>query len=965
MQRTARLLFFILLLFAGYPVYAQKYSVIHYDKSNGFPGSYGYQMYQDRHGYIWISTENGLARFNGYEFKLFTTKDGLPDNEVFGMKEDARGRLWFIPFANAVGYIENEKVHSTENDPLLKKLHFKARPRSLEFDKDGNMFIMERNLIYRVSNKGTVDVITNSWFGSPNALLGGAHSDDGKCLITYGHHIFNMSMKGVIPLTEIRDTSWLNYRLLAITSQAVSAAFSIKARHSGIPFYNSKEVNRDLNCIALIPPSSAVFTTRGGCFIADTVTAHFTDTLLYGYNVAPILKATDGALWLGTHGNGIFRFINSPVKVLKLPVEQSSVLFIKGEPNGAYALLEHGKFVRTSIDKNGSLWLNTLKRFNPKELYDIYVYLGQDSKNNWISCGSQVFKQKNISSDPYVSNWWGYCKDVAEENAETLLVAASMQLVRVDKNSLEAIDTLVNERTTSVAICGHTIYAGTLNGLIAGNRPGSFKRVFSSVPALNRHIVKLCAGKDSILWVANNKAELTGIKNGRIIVFRNNDDGLQCNRISAIKASARFIWVGTDNGLYAIQNSGDYPVARHLTYTTGLSSNLVNCLDVQGSNIWVGTTKGINYFNENEVQPKSAGRNLLINSITNGGDNIEQRTGIISLYKKELAVDFDIIDLTGDQKPLLQYRLDDDGAWIHLENSNLYFPSVPYGDFKISIRARSPNWDKETLRTLRFYRPYPVYMRWWFVLLVFLALGGVIYAVSAFFIRRVRKKDREKLSVQRNLLQLEQMALRSQMNPHFIFNTMSAMKQYYNSGDIVKANDFVDVFASLIRDTFEMGTEPFLSLDKELHYLQQYLAVEKARADDAFEFFITGDTEQAQMNIPVPSMLLQPLVENAVRHGVRHLSGRKGIIKIAVTQKGDTVKWIIEDNGVGRAKSSSFNHKFRNAVTSTVVNTRRIDILNRLFDQKIIFITEDITDTGNNAAGTRVIISYPLSIGHL
>src|SRR5687768_13643477 len=91
-------------------VYSQEYAIVHYDRSGGFPGNYCYGIYQDKQGYIWMSTENGLARFNGYEFRLFTTKDGLPDNEVFSLNEDWKGRLWFAPFANSVGYIFNEKV---------------------------------------------------------------------------------------------------------------------------------------------------------------------------------------------------------------------------------------------------------------------------------------------------------------------------------------------------------------------------------------------------------------------------------------------------------------------------------------------------------------------------------------------------------------------------------------------------------------------------------------------------------------------------------------------------------------------------------------------------------------------------------------------------------------------------------------------------------------------------------------
>ena len=111
---------FILLCFTSVSAQTQYSSVIHYDQTNGFPGSNAYNVFQDSKGYIWISTENGLARFNGCDFKLFTSKDGLPDNEVFYLNEDIRGRLWYAPFTNNVGYIKDDKVYDKRNDPLLR-----------------------------------------------------------------------------------------------------------------------------------------------------------------------------------------------------------------------------------------------------------------------------------------------------------------------------------------------------------------------------------------------------------------------------------------------------------------------------------------------------------------------------------------------------------------------------------------------------------------------------------------------------------------------------------------------------------------------------------------------------------------------------------------------------------------------------------------------------------------------------
>jgi len=520
---------------------------------------------------------------------------------------------------------------------------------------------------------------------------------------------------------------------------------------------------------------------------------------------------------------------------------------------------------------------------------------------------------------------------------------------------------------TSVAKLGNTIYAGTLDGLMAGDTSENFHQIFSSNSTLNGHIVTLSAGADHILWVANNKAELIAVTGDKITAVINDRNGLQCNRISVIKTSSRFIWVGTDKGLYAINNKAPYNIVRHLTYITGLNNNQINCLDVHNGRVWIGTPDGINYFEEQDIFEQVSEPNLIINSIRNGNITLPISWNPITLPQKTLAIDFDIIDYSSGQKPLYQYRLNNDSVWINLDNSKLYFPSVPYGSFTISIKALSPNWKNSAHCTLAFYHPYPFYLRWWFLISASLILIGCIVGIVALFIKRVRTKDKEKIATQRNLLQLEQMALQGKMNPHFIFNCIAGIKQYYSNGDLEKANSFVDEFASLIRQTFDMGTELFVSLDKELNYLTRYLSIEQTRFNDSFDFTITKDLTISESFIYIPTMLLQPVVENAVRHGVRHLTNRRGEIKINVVQKNERIEITITDNGVGRQKSSSFGRMYQNIIrlTSSTVNTKRIDILNQLFEQQIINITEDILNEQNEVIGTRVLISYPMNIHQL
>lgn len=239
----------------------------------------------------------------------------------------------------------------------------------------------------------------------------------------------------------------------------------------------------------------------------------------------------------------------------------------------------------------------------------------------------------------------------------------------------------------------------------------------------------------------------------------------------------------------------------------------------------------------------------------------------------------------------------------------------------------------------------------------------MLLMIIFFFVKKVRRRDQQRLNIERNLLRLEQTALQGQMNPHFIFNCIAAIKQYYNAGDISKANSFVDSFASLIRQTFELGTETFVPLDKELGYLIQYMDVEKARFNDSFCYYIKKQTKLPDSVIFVPAMLVQPIVENAIRHGVRHLMDKKGEVYISVVQIDDQIEFTIKDNGIGREKNMALKGRITlNELNSGMVNEKRIHILNRLFSGSVKMQVEDLYDKEGTANGTKVIISFPVNL---
>ncbi len=205
-------------------------------------------------------------------------------------------------------------------------------------------------------------------------------------------------------------------------------------------------------------------------------------------------------------------------------------------------------------------------------------------------------------------------------------------------------------------------------------------------------------------------------------------------------------------------------------------------------------------------------------------------------------------------------------------------------------------------------------------------------------------------------------ALRSQMNPHFIFNALNTIQSYVYSNDKRTASYYLGKFSELIRKILDYSDKQKITLEEEIHVLQLYIDLEKARFGDNFIPLVEINPALDAENIFLPPMLIQPYAENAIKHGLLHLSGLKRLlIHIDKSADGEYIKIVIDDNGIGRDKSMQINQKridhysFANAA-----NERRIDLINKIEDKKTQLEIIDKKNIDGTSAGTTVIISIPI-----
>ena len=249
----------------------------------------------------------------------------------------------------------------------------------------------------------------------------------------------------------------------------------------------------------------------------------------------------------------------------------------------------------------------------------------------------------------------------------------------------------------------------------------------------------------------------------------------------------------------------------------------------------------------------------------------------------------------------------------------------------------------------------PFWQTWWFRILV-ISLTGAL--VVAFFGIRMRT-FKAKAAIKQQLAELEAKAIRAQMNPHFIFNSLNAIQESIVTEKVDAAYDYLSRFSKLLRMVLDNSEKNLIPLSSELETIRLYLSLEALRFSQSFSYIIEVDEQVDKDDIYIPSLLLQPFAENAIWHGLINKEGEKKLL-LHFDEKNGSLECVIQDNGVGRARATEIKQQKLGAGHFESKGTRlalqRIEILNRERPGSASIETIDLFDDSGNAAGTKVLI---------
>jgi ligand-binding sensor domain-containing protein len=448
------------------------------------------------------------------------------------------------------------------------------------------------------------------------------------------------------------------------------------------------------------------------------------------------------------------------------------------------------------------------------------------------------------------------------------------------------------------------------------------------------------------------------------------NQGLTSNAINLFTADRDGnMWFATSNGLcYLDKNAGNIRV---FYPSDGLPSALVTgvtLLDSAQNILLVSTDAGLCLFDPSKISNQLHAPKMYITGLWNAEMPARfPENGLpweMPFSKNDLRITFTSINFHDGSNNRYRYRLDGaDDNWIDagISKSATYL-NLTSGKYTFRVQGRSNDgvWSEETTLQVVIFPP------WWATLTFRIALVALLSALIWWLyqrqVRLFETREKEKIRVQQQLSDLEMKALRSQMNPHFVFNALNSVQNFILKNDPREASRYLTKFARLMRLILENSESPMVTLAREIELLRYYTELEQLRFNHRFEFDFVIDPNLDPEAIAIPGMLIQPHIENAIWHGLMHKTDLGHLWIRMIKMDENTVICEIEDDGVGRVRTAEIEKDRAKPHRSTgLANIKhRLELLNAQRESDIRFDFEDLYTEIGQARGTKIIVRMPM-----
>lgn len=945
-----------------------------YTVNDGLPSSKIYDMILDSKGYIWFATENGVSRFDGYEFKNLTTNEGLPTNSTLKLYEDYKGRIWFLSYQGIISYYEEGEIipHWMNDSIHVKHVNFFD---NIYVDSANNIWATPLNgglykigpsievydSIPRYKRSGNANITLTLQSFKSGYILGimDWFSDENTKLVEKEGDSYNLFYPNL-------DFSFFEHKkYLEISENNFYVSFGNILRYI---------VNDSLSDELIYPKTILdiyldqrnnlwISTNFDGVYMYPNNDLSSNPThILEGYSVSRVFQDKSANYWFSTTNKGVFQVPSFDFKSYN---KQS--IELENEIVYSMAVADDEMFVSTNNKKLYSFQIEEDILTNKKELEleggvitninDIFV----DSKNTlWVTSTNYLHyttKGKRIAIDT-INNRYGYEFMESSDNKIFMAIQNGFNIYKNSKRYFPNKVDMIFDRTFTIheGLDG-TVWMGNLYGVFT-YKDEKVQKFKENDPVLSTRISDIKSEENQI-WIGTFDNGLAVIDDS--IIYINENHGLSSNRIKVIYIEdKKSIWVGTNNGLNHIVINEEQNFNYSIDYYTiwdGLPSNEINDILKLDDVIWLGTDKGIVSFFPAKVSKIYCTPTLYFESISIQGQKLADLSVNYEVGYNEHNVTFNYkaICYKNPGNVTYAYKLNNlENDWILTKNTSIRYSDLAPEDYKFIVKAKSIDgiWSDTIefdFRINKHYTQTAIFK----IVIVLLAIGLIAFV---FWIILKNQKNRETLKQQ--VILAEQKAIRSQMNPHFLFNSLNSIQHLILNKEGEVANYYLTNLSKLMRRILDNSKHTTIPLKDELENIQLYLDLEKFRFENHFDYQIEICDSIKVDEMVIPSMIIQPYLENAIWHGLVPKE-IKGVLKLSVkrNEKNDLLI-LVEDNGIGRIAAEKIANRRKNYKSMGMKNTKeRMQLLNRLFKKNYNIEVVDLFNEKNGSNGTRIEIT--------
>lgn len=890
---------------------AQQLPYRHFSVNDGLPHSRIYGIREDSEGYLWLCTDNGFSRYDGFSFSNYFPRSLTGSNYVIDVLPLSKDRLLVNAYKGGLCIWENGRflpVHFMSNRLDANKFLEKSILRFTNDSAHGCIWAQtSRGELLQLRLNGTGITLLRVWRQQ-------------KCHHVYMHpatgEVFAATSAGLLRF-DGQDWTALPtpgvtggaYRLqpmgtwLLVSHEKEIIAYNTTAGriekrfHFANPDLELKEFSYDnMRNLFWIPLAQSGIQA----FRPDNTLQPVFD-FLKGVDVNCVLLSHRYYIWLGGYGSGLYQCMSNGIV----------------NYTGANGLRDHF-ITHISHNNDGSLnfsFLQSVYTFWPLQgRFEKLLETGVRNPYNKcviLSDGRRLFSFKTHLQSlegglRFKVGKEGLFYDVAEAGPNLFWVAAYGGLYHVPRNARSNEDfvrLVKGVRTYSLTSMGDTMLAATSGGLLFFDKNG---RCLDTVrEGLANPVLFACEVKGDTIWCVG--------RDGVSMVSRSGHHAWRHPRLPAAAPdalavavdSAGGVWLGTTTGLY-LDYGGQFFLFDELD---GMVSAEITALHVYDGHLYVGTAQGLSILNLRQAYERLY-KDRFASSL--GAKEVQvNRNRLLQVapemrlaaHENNLRIPLSGVDYAPPRLRLLDYSLDGGQSWTALTNHEINLPSLGYGAYEFRLRGRLRH--EAAYRELAAFRiriAAPWYRNGWFIAFAVAVLAGLSAWLAWRIIRGRHRRAQQQLAVQKQVLDLQQKAMAALLNPHFVFNAINSINYYINNHEEEKYTLLLTDLSRLIRLNLNNTYKDAVSLASELEILDLYVAFEKHRfTRQPFEFAVDYRSRHAAETILLPSMMLQPFVENAIWHGI--LPGGGGEVTVAVAdERDDYIQILISDDGAGLAQ---------------------------------------------------------------